>query len=71
MVQTRLLDRLAVGVVGFAFGGIVDARGEYGYGTRTFFSLCLYVHPHHPPLRCLELLLHLVRHRPRARSVEK
>ena len=63
---SRVVLQLAVGVVGFAVGGIVDALGLCGCGTLTCFSLRLYDHPHHSSLRCQEFLLHLLCHRPRA-----
>ena len=68
-VEACVILRLAVGVVGFAAGGIVDARGVCGCGTITHCPLCLDDHPYHPSLHCLEFLLHFFSHRPRARSV--
>ena len=43
----------------------VDARGMRRCATFTCGSLCLSDHPH-PSLRCLELLLHFFRRRPRS-----
>ena len=57
MVVFNRVVRLAVGVVGFDVGGIVDALGVRGCVTFSSCSLCLYDHLHHPSLRCLELLL--------------
>ena len=59
-----IVHRLAVGVEEFAVGGIVDALGNCGTPTCVAFGLSN--HPHHPSLRCVEFLLYLFLHRPRA-----
>ena len=48
--------------------GDIDARvrGLRSCATCTCLSLCLYDHSHHPSLGCLELLLHIFRHRRRS-----
>ena len=58
VVLSRVVLQLALGVLGFDVGGIVDARGVRSCMTYICVSLRLYDHPHHPSLRCLELLLH-------------
>ena len=71
VVLSRVVPWFAVGVVGFDVGGDVDARGGLrSRATLPVCALCLYDHPHHPSLSCLELLLllllHIFRHRPRS-----
>ena len=69
--SSRVIIRLALWVVGFAVGGIVDACGVWGCVTFTRFSLCLHDHPHHTSLRCLWFLLHLFRQRVHVPETQK
>ena len=56
IVLSRVFLLLVVGVAWFAVGGDVDTRGTRSFVTFTCLSRCLYDHPNHPSLRCLEFL---------------
>ena len=63
---SRVLLWLTVWVVGF----VGDVRSECN-NTNSFGLFCSSDHHQHPPLCCLEFLLHVLRHRSCSRSVEK
>ena len=66
VVLSRVVDRFVVGVVVFDDGGVVGARCMRSCVNVLCCSFCLYDHPRHPSMRCLEHLLQFFRHRPRS-----